>query len=972
MANRYWVGGGGTWTSTTKWSASSGGASGASVPTTFDDVFFDANSGFGANAVINLNASIGSSRNLNFTGCPNNPTITNGVLNSTGDITMPLGSVKVIITEWILDPPSDNHRMNIDTNGNPIYCAMMNEVGSGAVIELKSDLYLNPTPNWPYGFSIFPSDTTFISNGYTITTPNFTTDTDFIGTVDFTGSTINIEQRGTSGLTLFDIPSSGTVIMDETIVNCRKHGNLASISGEGVEYETLNIIGSGTISLANSLVADTINIESGITGFTINEDIVVQNMNIRKGAGVTISAGDIVIDSLTMAYDSDLTINSSNNLIRSIELDDLATMTLGAGIEIKTETIETTSSSGANAVILSGSAGTFAYINVLKNTIQTNYLTITDIYQSGEGVWYAGSNSTNGGGNINILFSSIPSRAIDKEVIYSVFSSLGSSLGVLESVVSDFGVSNEVNTTGGVLNIDVKRDNSSEYDSRFEVGNILKIHIRNIANPNGYLVFKGYVGSIRTDYENNLISLSVNPYSEKLSKYIHTTPLTLDYDNSTYSTDTWTYSYDTYQGSILDSFTTGVGVTSLKAIAVYVSKYYSDDIDQVMQAHIFSSKASAQASASTPLASSSETSIESGSFSWIVCTLPETLTVTESTTYWVRIDGVYEAGVSSAQIKFGLDSAGSHSIKTFPTWAWADVATSDLLLRTYTGVEDTTVTYTNADVSDILRSALDSQIAQGGVITYNALSVEDTGVLVTYTTNSDSVKATIDFCLSSAPKGWTYYIDPATNVFYFRAERSTELIDHTIAMGDSIKSMVHTKNFESLANTVYFTGGDTGGGSNLFVKDYDQSSVTKYGIVSVSLNDSRVTTTATAQEIISAYLDRYSEPVDTVVITLEDLNKGVNTQEKGYNIESLELQQNVRITGLERDSIWDLDLFDLDEYVSTSYIGGLVLQIVRVDYSRDSISITLNIPLESSFKYVAKTKRAVDVLNTVNNPTAPS
>ncbi len=48
MADRYWVGGTGTWnsTSTTNWSASSGGASGASVPTAADNVFFDAGSDY--------------------------------------------------------------------------------------------------------------------------------------------------------------------------------------------------------------------------------------------------------------------------------------------------------------------------------------------------------------------------------------------------------------------------------------------------------------------------------------------------------------------------------------------------------------------------------------------------------------------------------------------------------------------------------------------------------------------------------------------------------------------------------------------------------------------------------------------------------------------------------------------------------------------------------------------------------------
>ena len=42
MADRYWVGGAGSWNSTTKWSATSGGASGASVPTSADNAIFNA------------------------------------------------------------------------------------------------------------------------------------------------------------------------------------------------------------------------------------------------------------------------------------------------------------------------------------------------------------------------------------------------------------------------------------------------------------------------------------------------------------------------------------------------------------------------------------------------------------------------------------------------------------------------------------------------------------------------------------------------------------------------------------------------------------------------------------------------------------------------------------------------------------------------------------------------------------------
>ena len=45
MANRYWVGGTGRWNDTAHWSASNGGSSGASVPTSADDVFITTSSG---------------------------------------------------------------------------------------------------------------------------------------------------------------------------------------------------------------------------------------------------------------------------------------------------------------------------------------------------------------------------------------------------------------------------------------------------------------------------------------------------------------------------------------------------------------------------------------------------------------------------------------------------------------------------------------------------------------------------------------------------------------------------------------------------------------------------------------------------------------------------------------------------------------------------------------------------------------
>ena len=72
MANRYWVGGGSStnWNATgnTNWSATSGGANNASVPTSADDVFFDASSGSGTAVVNGASQSVRSFDCTGYTG----------------------------------------------------------------------------------------------------------------------------------------------------------------------------------------------------------------------------------------------------------------------------------------------------------------------------------------------------------------------------------------------------------------------------------------------------------------------------------------------------------------------------------------------------------------------------------------------------------------------------------------------------------------------------------------------------------------------------------------------------------------------------------------------------------------------------------------------------------------------------------------------------------------------------------------
>lgn len=100
MANRFWVGGTDTWNATagTKWATTSGGAGGASVPTSADDVFFDANSP----GVCTTSGSLAVCKSFNSTGQAGSMG-TNNVVTVHGNVTLgkPIGRAVVVAASTI-------------------------------------------------------------------------------------------------------------------------------------------------------------------------------------------------------------------------------------------------------------------------------------------------------------------------------------------------------------------------------------------------------------------------------------------------------------------------------------------------------------------------------------------------------------------------------------------------------------------------------------------------------------------------------------------------------------------------------------------------------------------------------------------------------------------------------------------------------------------------------------------------------
>ncbi|MBO9634842.1 MAG: T9SS type A sorting domain-containing protein [Chitinophagaceae bacterium] len=70
---RYWVGGSGDWNDPAHWSATSGGAGGACVPSVNNDVYFDAASFTSGSSTVTINQGNAFCRNMDWTGAAFNP-----------------------------------------------------------------------------------------------------------------------------------------------------------------------------------------------------------------------------------------------------------------------------------------------------------------------------------------------------------------------------------------------------------------------------------------------------------------------------------------------------------------------------------------------------------------------------------------------------------------------------------------------------------------------------------------------------------------------------------------------------------------------------------------------------------------------------------------------------------------------------------------------------------------------------------
>ena len=282
MADRYWVGGTGSWSSanTANWSASSGGASGASVPTAADNVIFDAGSDAGGIFTVTM---------------ANSPRLCNDFTASGLDFTMTLAgsSIGLTVSGSLTFPATNFSRtytgtttFNATTTGKTV---TTNGVAFGG------DVTFNGVGGaWTLGSAINTgSGTLTITNGtfdtsssgnYAVTAGSFSSSNSNTRTINLNGSTLTFSSSTGWGMST---STNATLNAGTSTINLSNAS--ATFAGGGLTY--YNVAFTSTALSASP----------SITGANTFNNLTITGRTTIGFAQLSISANQTINGTLTVS-----------------------------------------------------------------------------------------------------------------------------------------------------------------------------------------------------------------------------------------------------------------------------------------------------------------------------------------------------------------------------------------------------------------------------------------------------------------------------------------------------------------------------------------------------------------------------------------------------------------------------------------------------------------------------------------------
>ncbi len=295
MADRYWVGGTGTWdaSSTANWASTSGGTPGASVPTTTDNVFFDANSGTGT---ITISTS---------------PDILNFSATGTTLTFAATGTQSFTCYSFIADSGitlSSSGTINLNLYGSSSTLSIANTANLVGDIRIYGTVTLGSSITTTISNSIFivQNSGTFDTNGFNLDVGYFTASGS--PTISITNS--NVTLRKTEGWT---VGSSANLTVSTGSSIFLRTG--AAFNGGGKTYGSVTFTApfgwssnystiSGTNTFSSLTLVASSNISAPVQHYTFNNNQTISSLSASSSGKRILIQGSGVAKTLTVSSTS--------------------------------------------------------------------------------------------------------------------------------------------------------------------------------------------------------------------------------------------------------------------------------------------------------------------------------------------------------------------------------------------------------------------------------------------------------------------------------------------------------------------------------------------------------------------------------------------------------------------------------------------------------------------------------------------
>ena len=266
----YWVGGEGNWMDVSHWSVNSGGTGGECIPTAYDNVFFDANSGFvsGSMNIVNVDQEIIYCHDMTWSGVQHIPTLQdNGSIQKIyifGSLELDANMINSYYGEFVFmaDTQGETIRLNGQYLNQPVQFVgiggewtFLDAFAASAIYHQQGILRTNnQTVNSP---SFFSKGNELYLGESVITVNSFSLDYDDSSLFDSGTSTIILESGSINGCgqTFYNVE-----FLEEGYLNCSDQ-----IFNEVTFNDNGNISGNNTFHTLNFSPGHTYILNAGST-----------------------------------------------------------------------------------------------------------------------------------------------------------------------------------------------------------------------------------------------------------------------------------------------------------------------------------------------------------------------------------------------------------------------------------------------------------------------------------------------------------------------------------------------------------------------------------------------------------------------------------------------------------------------------------------------------------------------------------